>query len=155
MTIQRNTPDFGKLDAPEDADMLLTGGLPFDDNDADDGNVLDMSSTPLWGYLNEGRLNGTPVAAEDCGLKIADEAMLRAAFVLVREPHSLLLYMSPDDADSQAKYDSIISRMYSGEVEIIDEQKQYDPSKGRFVVWLRYDVVHYALHPRFHYLREE
>ena len=155
MVARRKAPEFGQLDAPEDAAMLLSGGLPFEDTDQGDESVLDMSSTPLWSYINEGRINGTPVAAEDCGLKIDSDAILRAAFMLVREPHSLLLYMSPEDTESQTKYDSIISRMYSGDVEIIDEQKQYDPNKGRFIVWLRYDVVHYALHPRFHYLREE
>lgn len=144
--------DYGQLYAPEDSPVMTPGDVPSL-GDADTGGRFD--SGVLWSYLNEGRLNGVPVNPADVGLKIDNEDMLQTAFVLRRTPQNLLIYLGPDDKESQEKYEEILRKAYAGEAEILDEQRQFDPAKGRFVVWLRYDIIQYELHPRFRYLREE
>lgn len=145
---------FGHLVGPEDAAVQGYDDMPMPGM-AQDERITEMVESPLWDYMNTGKLNGIPVNSMDLGLKIDSDDMVQAAFQLERVPRSLLLYMSPDDPESIRKYDEVMERAYRGEVMLVDEQKQFDPSKGKFIVWLRYDEVQYALHPRFQYLREE
>lgn len=144
---------FGTLTGPEDAGVAAYDDLPLVEPDGP--AAQDMPQSLLWEYMNQGTINGVHVAQSDRNLKISSSDMVQNAFQLERVPRSLLVYMSPDDEDGQRRYDEVLSKAYAGEVMIVDEQKQFDPAKGRFVVWLRYDEVHYALHPRFSYLREE
>ena len=146
-------PDFGVVLSADDAtlspdDALI--GRPDDVQDTvtDEGNAL-------WSYHNENRINGIPVEESARRLKIDKDDMLAVAFVLDREPKSAVIYMSPDKEDGVRVYDEILKKVYNGEAVIIDEMKQFDPQKGCFVAWVRYDLLRYVLHPRFNYLRKE
>ena len=142
---------YGSLAAPEDASVMLGGALPAYE-DAAEGKP---DSGLMWEYLNKGTLNGVPVAAADVGLKIDDEDTFTSVFRLHRSPKTLLLYLSPDDEQSLKKYNEVLERIYAGKAMAVDEQKEFDPAHGRFVVMLRYDEICYELDPRYHYLREE
>jgi hypothetical protein len=63
--------------------------------------------------------------------------------------------MSPEDEESIKLYDKLLAAQATNQLVIIDELKQYDTGKCKFMVWLRYDELCYELNPRFEYLREE
>jgi len=113
------------------------------------------AESPLWDYHKAGRINGVPVVDADRGLKIDDETLLAAAFVLDRKPESLLLHMSPDRPENNEQYVRILDMAARGEAEIVDELRQWCPETASFVLWLRYNTLSYRLHPRFSYIREE
>ena len=109
----------------------------------------------VWEYHELGRINNIPVADSDLNLPIDSEATLDAAFTLKRIPRSKVFWMSPEDEDSIKLYDDLLAQQTDGKIQIIEESKQYDPNKGKFIVWLRYDETVIELKPRYAYLREE
>ena len=109
----------------------------------------------LWSYHNEGRIHGIPVEDNAIGLPIDRDDMLDVAFLLKRIPKSKIFWMSPEDEESIKLYDDLLTQQADGRLIIVDELKQYDTSKCKFMVWLRYDELSYELNPRFDYLREE
>lgn len=109
----------------------------------------------LWEYHNLGRIGGVPVADDAVGLPIDRDDMLGVAFNLKRVPKSMIFWMSPEDTESIKKYDDLLNKQTDGELIIVDELKQYDMNKCKFMVWIRYDLLSYELNPRFDYLREE
>lgn len=118
-------------------------------------NVIDGSANLLWMYQNTGTINGTPIDSSALGLPIDRPDLLEAALYLNRKPKSAIFWMSPEDTDSIEKYDQLLEDQFNGKVLIVEELKQYDQSKSKFMVWVRYDELCYMLHPRFAYLREE
>ena len=133
--------DAASMNAPDGDDVAAVG--------------IDQTGTLLWSYQNEGRINGVPVVEEDRGLMVDSDDMIAAAFVLQRHPKSLLLWLSPDENDKgNAIYSDLLSKAADGEVDIVDEFRQWDAEHSRFVLWVRYDEVEYRLHRRFEFLRE-
>ena len=145
--------DYGTVVSTKDAVLLQDAELPSESGQ--ESNDISSVGNALWSYLHENRINGIPVKNGDCNLPIERDDMLSATFQLVSVPKSMLLWLSPDDAEAIAKYDDLLQRVYNGTVIIQDEVKQYDAAKGKFIVWVRYNEVYYELHPRFQYLREE
>jgi hypothetical protein len=109
----------------------------------------------LWYYHNEGTIRGIPVADDAVGLPIDRDDMLDVAFILRRTPGFKLMWMSPDDEESMKTYNKLLAEQAAGRLVITEESKQYDMSKSKFMVWLRYEELLYELNPRFAYLREE
>jgi len=144
---------FGRVDSIADASIFSEDELPGsaetpDIHITDEGNAL-------WSYQREGRINGIPVVESARGLKIDNDELLSVAFELERVPKSEIFYMSPDNQEGIGKYDTILGKVYNGEAVVLEENKQYDAQKGCFLVWVRYDLLAYKLHPRFEYLTKE
>ena len=137
-----------------EARLLTEDDLPGREKE-DNGDIKLSNSGPLWSYREEHQIQNIQVQKSDWNLPIADDDMLSKAFRLHSVPHSEMFWMSPDDEESMAKYNQILQDAYDGKIIIVDEQKQYDQSKGKFLVWLRYDEVAWELHPRFAFIREE
>lgn len=145
--------EYGTIVSTKETELLLDSDLPKADSEED--SEISPLGNALWSYKEEHRINGIQVAPGDCGLPIDRDDVLNTAFQLVSVPKSLLLWLSPDDAEAIAKYDALLQQVYDGAVIIQDEIKQYDQTKGKFMVWIRYNEVSYKLHPRFQFLREE
>lgn len=142
--------DFGRMVSLEDA-MLA-------ESPADDGkqnNIISPTDDVLWEYHELGRVNNIPVAEADQKLPIDSERLLDGAFTLKRTPRSVVFWMSPEDEESIKLYDDLLAQQTDGRIQIIEELKQYDANKGKFIVWLRYDETVIELKPRYAYLREE
>jgi len=136
------------------ARLLTEDDLPGREKE-DDGSIKLSNSDALWSYREEHKIQNVQVKQSDCNLPIADDETLAKAFRLSTVPHSEMFWLSPEDTEALEKYNQIIQAAYDGKVIIVDEQKQYDQSKGKFMVWLRYDEVGWELHPRFEFIREE
>lgn len=145
---------FGEVTSIEDAMIMDDDRLADSQQRTPDIHITDEGNA-LWSYQREGRINGIPVAENARGLKIDSDELLSVAFELVRIPKSEIFYMSPDNADGIKRYDDILEKVYNGEAVILEENKQYDPQKGSYLVWVRYDLLSYRLHPRFEYLTRE
>lgn len=145
--------EYGTIVSTKETELLLDSDLPKADPEED--SEISPLGNALWSYKEEHRINGIQVAPGDCGLPIDRDDVLNTAFQLMSVPKSLLLWLSPDDAEAIAKYDALLQQVYDGSVIIQDEIKQYDQTKGKFMVWIRYNEVSYKLHPRFQFLREE
>lgn len=148
-----NDISYGQVVSPKEAGVLTDNMLPGRSVDSND--ELSSLGNALWSYKFEHKINGIPVAAEDCNLPIDREDLLLIAFQLDSVPKSMIFWMSPEDSDSIKEYDDLLNRVYNGSVMIVDELKQYDQSKGKFMVWIRYNEMQYSLHKRFTYLRED
>lgn len=142
--------DFGHVISPEEAQLSLD---PTQDNQAD--NPVISNGDLTWEYHNMGRINGVRVADDDIALPIEKDELIDGAFELRRIPRSKIFWMSPEDADSIKLYDDLLALQESNEIQILEEIKQYDAAKSKFMVWLRYDELSYVLKPRYAYLREE
>ena len=142
--------DFGRLVSLEDA-MLAES--PADDDKQN--NIISPMDDVLWEYHELGRVNNIPVAEADQKLPIDSERLLDGAFTLKRTPRSVVFWMSPEDEESIKLYDDLLAQQTDGRIQIIEELKQYDANKGKFIVWLRYDETVIELKPRYAYLREE
>lgn len=134
-------------------DEVMLSESPFKEEKTE--NQISTIGNELWSYHNEGRIHGIPVADNAVGLPIDRDDMLDVAFTLKRVPKSKIFWMSPEDEESIKLYDAMLAQQADGQLIIIDELKQYDTSKCKFMVWLRYDELSYELNPRFDYLREE
>lgn len=145
--------EYGEMVSAKEAELLPDSALPSQQDDTPES--ISSIGNALWSYKNEHKINGVQVDSKDQDLPIDRDDLLNAAFTLVSRPRSMMLWMSPDDAEALAKYDELLQRVYDGAVIIQDEVQQYDTNKGKFMVWIRYNEVHYELHPRFQYLREE
>ena len=142
--------DFGTTVSLKDA---LLSDPPTEQQDKD--NPITEIGNALWSYHNEGRIRGIPVADNSIGLPIDRDDMLDVAFTLKRTPKSKVFWMSPEEEDAIKMYDKLLEEQADGRIIIVDELKQYDTSKCKFMVWLRYDELLFELNPRFDYLREE
>lgn len=109
----------------------------------------------LWEYQKEGRIGGVPVEDDCKGLDVNTDEMLQAVFMLKSRPRLLLETLLPGKPESRTAYDELMEKVYNGEARIVDETRQYDQNLGGYVVWVRYDEITYALHPRFKYLKDE
>lgn len=143
--------DYGHVVSSEEA--LLTE-TPQSQENSTSGVISDIGNA-LWYYHNQGTIRGIPVADNSIGLPIDREDLLDVAFILRRTPRSKIFWMSPEDEESIKLYDKLLNAQAEGRLVIIDELKQYDMNKCKFMVWLRYDELLYELNPRFEYLREE
>lgn len=143
--------DYGHVVSPEEATLTET---PNQQENSTTGVISDVGNA-LWYYHNEGTIRGIPVADNSIGLPIDREDLLDVAFILRRTPRSKIFWMSPEDEESIKLYDKLLNAQAEGRLVIIDELKQYDMNKCKFMVWLRYDELLYELNPRFEYLREE
>ena len=142
--------DFGQLVSLEDIH------LPEPPIEHQDGtSTVSSVGNDLWFYHNRGVLHGIPVADDAVGLPLDREDMLDVVFLLKRTPKSKIFWISPEEADSIKMYDGLLQEQADGKLIILDELKQYDTSKCKFMVWVRYDELVYELNPRFEYLREE
>ena len=145
--------DYGATVTADDAKVFTDDLMP---GFLDEGPTeIDATGNALWTYRKEGTINGVAVAKGDTDLPITDESYLRTAFELKTTPRSILLWMSPDEKESIEIYDTLLARAANGEIMIVDETKQYDIKQCKFMVWIRYNEVHYSLHQRFQHLREE
>ena len=146
-----NEGDFGHVVSSQEAQLTDT---PANSESSTTGVISDIGNA-LWYYHNEGTIRGIPVADNAVGLPIDREDLLDVAFILKRTPRSKIFWMSPEDEESIKLYDKLLSAQAEGRLVIIDELKQYDMNKCKFMVWLRYDELLFELNPRFEYLREE
>lgn len=121
----------------------------------EDNGIGNSSNNTLWSYINEGSINGIPVEDSAKGLPIDNEYRLFDAFMIHRDPKVLVARIDPDNQDTLKEYRELLERAASTDIEIIEEYKQYDPEHSSFVLWVRYDVLRYVLHPRYKYLMEE
>ena len=142
--------DFGRMVSLEDAVLAES---PADDDKQN--NIISPMDDVLWEYHELGRVNNIPVAEADQKLPIDSERLLDGAFTLKRTPRSVVFWMSPEDEESIKLYDDLLAQQTDGRIQIIEELKQYDANKGKFIVWLRYDETVIELKPRYAYLREE
>lgn len=148
-----NDLNYGQVISTKEAGVLTDNMLPGRPTDTQE--ELSSLGNALWSYKFEHKINGVPVSETDRNLPVDREDLLNVAFQLDVVPKSAIFWMSPEDAESIEQYDALLSRVYDGSVIIIDELKQYDQSKGKFMVWIRYNEMKYSLHKRFTYLREE
>lgn len=109
----------------------------------------------LWEYHKLNTINGIPVDSGATGLKIDDESVLIEAFALKRTPKIEMLSLGLDNAEGLARYNEVLDMAYAGKAAILDETRNYDPEKHCYVVLLRYDLISFALNPRFDYLKTE
>ena len=144
--------NFGDVVSARDATVDMTNELP---KLPEPQSEISSRGNALWEYREEGTINGIPVDAGDCGLMIDKEELLNVAFELQRIPRSLVVYISPEHEEGKRQYDKLLDMVAHGKVVIVDEMKQYDQSKGCFVVWTVYEEVQYKLHKRYEYLRSE
>lgn len=134
-------------------DDILLAEAPNEESQQE--NVISPADDILWEYHELGRVNNIPVAEADQNLPIDSERLLDGAFTLKRTPRSVVFWMSPEDTESIQLYDDLLAQQTDGKIQIIEELKQYDANKGKFMVWLRYDETIIELKPRYAYLREE
>lgn len=148
--------EYGELVSIADTTVRMKGEV---DETEDGSNVVNTGSSEvgnvLWEYQKLGRIYGIPVNKEHVGLGITSEDMLFMMFKLSAKPGLLLLSMSPEDAESKKKYDSLLERVYDGSVRILEESRQFDATSCRFIVWIKYEELQYDLHPRYKYMAEE
>ena len=144
-----DSESIGYMTAPTDADVLVE---ERDDDAAQ--QAVDGTGSLLWGYQHDGRLYGVNVAKNDLALKIDSDSLLSIAFSLIRTTRSEVLYISPDGGKGNDRYDELLDGVNDGRIEIIDELRNWDQERSRFVLWLRYNELEYRLNPRFDYLRE-
>ena len=109
----------------------------------------------LYEYQTDGRIGGVPVSSCDRGLPIESDEALADAFELRRRPRALVVSLPADAGDVSGKYAELLEAVYDGRAVVIDERTEWDAASSRFVVFVRYDEVEYALRSRFSYLREE
>lgn len=145
---------YGDLVPADGAQVMGDNLLPRVPVTEDDREITSFGNA-LWSYKFTGRLNGVPVRSEDRRLPIDREDLLNVAFELVSVPQSVMFWMSPDIEGSTDKYDELLKRAADNEIYIAEETAQYEPSKGAYLVWIKYRTQTYALHKRFEYLREE
>jgi hypothetical protein len=145
--------DAGHLVSLEEA---MLAEEPMSNENYTSGVISDIGNA-LWSYHNEGTIRGIPVADDAVGLPIDRDDSLDVYFQLKRTPCFKLLWMSPDKEDDEATktYNKLLEAQAEGRLVIIEEAKQYDMTKSKFMVWIRYDELVYELNPRFAYLREE
>lgn len=148
-----NDMSYGQVVSTKEAGVLTDNMLPGSHVEATD--EISPVGNALWSYKFEHKVNGVPVTAADRNLPIDREDLLYTAFQLVTVPKSIIFWMSPEDTESIKEYDALLAKVYDGSVIILDELKQYDPNKGKFMVWIRYNELSYSLHKRFTYLRED
>lgn len=148
-----NDSNYGQVVSVKEAGILTDNMLPGMQADVD--TEISSLGNALWSYKFEHKINGIPVATTDCNLPIDREDLLYVAFQLDTIPKSTIFWMSPEDTESIEAYDALLARVYNGSVIIVDELKQYDQTKGKFMVWIRYNEMQYSLHKRFTYLRED
>lgn len=148
-----NDSNYGQVVSVKEAGILTDNMLPGMQADVD--TEISALGNALWSYKFEHKINGIPVATTDCNLPIDREDLLYVAFQLDTIPKSTIFWMSPEDNESIEAYDALLARVYNGNVIIVDELKQYDQTKGKFMVWIRYNEMQYSLHKRFTYLRED
>lgn len=148
-----NDSNYGQVVSVKEAGILTDNMLPG--MQADPDTEISALGNALWSYKFDHKINGIPVAATDCNLPIDREDLLYVAFQLDTIPKSTIFWMSPEDNESIEAYDALLARVYNGSVIIVDELKQYDQTKGKFMVWIRYNEMQYSLHKRFTYLRED
>jgi ribosomal protein L25 (general stress protein Ctc) len=149
------------LTSTKDAVLLTEEDIPWDEKQAErelDKNkkqtIVASTGDALWAYRNEGKINGVVVRESDRNLNVERDDQLQQAFQPHNVPHSEVFWLSPDDTESIEKYNQLLQRVYDGTAIIVDEQKQYDTAKGKFMVWIRWDEVWYELNPRHSYLKE-
>ena len=143
--------DFGRMVSIEDAMLASLPGAEQQPGASVEAATGDL----VWEYHETGRINNIPVADSDLNLPIDSDRLLDDAFTLKRISKSKVFWMSPEDADSMKLYDDLLAQQDDGRIQITEELKQYDPNKGKFIVWLRYDETSIVLKPRYAYLREE
>ena len=142
--------EFGRTVSLDEVMLAdIPGGEP------QQNQVVSSVGDLVWEYHELGRINNIPVADTDLNLPIDREDLIDAAFTLKRIPRSKVFWMSPEDEESIKLYDDLLAQQTDGKIQIIEEAKQYDPNKGKFIVWLRYDETTIELKPRYAYLREE
>lgn len=148
-----NDLSYGQVVSPKEAGVLTDNMLPG--KPIAQENEISPVGNALWSYKTEHKINGIPVAAQDCDLPIDRDDLLFVAFKLDSVPRSAVFWMSPEDTEAIKQYDDLLRREYEGSIMIVDELKQYDSAKGKFITWIRYNEMQYSLHPRFTYLRED
>ena len=153
MDTKQNISDYGDTVSAVDAVAFTDDLLPRGPEETE--REISPRGNALWKYRKEGTINGIPVAPGDRDLPITRESYLHTAFELKTVPRSSVFWLSPEETESIDKYDELLARAGNHEIMIVDETKQYDAAKGKFMVWIRYNEVLYALHPRFDSLREE
>lgn len=150
-----NSSDYGHVVSAKDTALLQDEMLPQNgtNNEVDELSI-GAALNPLWFYHKEGTITGIPVADEDKDLPIVSDAQLMSAFELQRTTRSVLLWLGPNEKEANECYNKILEMQDKGSAIINEETKQYDPSKGMFIVWVKYTKLKYKLHPRYNYLRE-
>ena len=113
------------------------------------------AGSELWYYQQQHTYNGVPVVPDAWNLPIEREEQLQQALELHRRPRSIVVRISPDDNKGNDTYTELLERQSKGEIIIINECKNFDPQTAAFIVWVTYDELSYALHPRFRFLRED
>jgi len=146
-----SSSEYGRTVALADVELAE---FPFKSKE-NKKNVIDGSANLLWMYQNTGTIDGIPIDPSAQNLPIDRQELLEAALYLDRKPKSAIFWMSPDDTESIERYDKLLDDQLHNKIIIVEELKQYDQNKCKFMVWVRYDELSYMLHPRFAYLREE
>lgn len=144
---------FGKAVSMKDAQIMTPDMLPMGDPESE--GAVYSNDPSLWEYHELNRINGIPVAEEDQKAPIDKPDVLSMAFVEDVKPRSAVLWISPDDTEALKKYQEIWDMVYDHRARIISEDKQYDQTKNKFMVWIRYEEVVCRLHPRFQFLKEK
>ena len=143
-----------RLVSAKDATLLQDEDLPGYQKE-EQGSVRISSGNLLWSYRKEHKINNIQVNPSDLDLPIDTDDLLTEAFRLHVVPRSAIFWMSPDNEESIKKYDQLLKDASDGKIIIVNEDKQYDQSKGAFMVWVRYDEAAWELHPRYDYLKKE
>lgn len=118
------------------------------------GIAVDMSDALLV-YRRQGLVDGVPVHDNAKDLLVDSQDQLRRALMLDQQIFTFLQWISPDTPqDKRLQYDLIQQRAIKGQYNIIEQIKQYDPSKSAFIVFVKYAKLTYTLNPRFQHLVE-
>lgn len=151
--MSEDTMYAGRLVSAKDATLITDDDLPKAEKE--DNGIVFSNGDALWSYRNEGKINGYQVDSGSLNLPIERDDQLLSCFRPVMTPHSVLFWLSPDDQEENEKYNKLLQDSYDGKISIVEEKSQYDPGKGKFMVWVLYNEVRYELHPRYSHLREE
>lgn len=145
---------YGELNTAQSTSIDALEAKLYNRADAQGAGVPHLGGSLLWEYTHDSRIYGVPVARGDRGLPVDSDDLVQEAFQLDRKPHAALFVLDPASTEGCEAYNKLLDRLYLGEVAIIDEDRQFDATNGRFVVWVRYDELCYSLNNRFDYLRD-
>lgn len=127
------------------------------------GNTFEGSEQPsqfqdnplLWQYMKLGTVDGVPVKQQDKGLLFASDQQLVQAMQHDQQVNTWSGWLSPDREQDLKIYNDIKQGQISGDIRIINQDKQFSPQKNAFLVVVTYSKLHLKLNPRYDFYKQD